>query len=296
MKICKKILPFITAAIITLSFAACSTLPFNENNSITSDESTFGSDSVTYPASVANLMSKYENDLLNDIKRNGITAINTSTTVTGWDPGEIENGTPETGGDAVLSSASLDGIDVSLIAHNISRLPADGIDGGHLEDCGGKLCADRVLLYLKDGEGRKALSTQINSISPGHHRISGECLFDGSTRIYKTAQDGKDYYLLMQYAEYDEDKDALIATFYVLDMELYDILSPKDENGVSGGGLWIIDINAPAESRISSWGQAYQASKRFKYKSGTTFYDPEYGYEITFDMKRGKATVTYPNE
>ncbi|GEM_PF-6577201 len=296
MNVHEKISALITTATLALSLTACSTQLLNKTGGTPNGDNPTGDGSSAYPASVANLMSKYENDLLNDVKKNGLTAINTSTAVTGWDPREIENGTPETGGDAVLSSASLDGIDVSLIAHNISRLPTDGIDGGHLEDCGGKLCADRVLLYLKDDEGRKVLSTQINSISPGHHRISGECLFDGSTRIYKTAQDGKDYYLLMQYAEYDEDKDALIATFYVLDMEFYDILSAKDENGVSSDGLWIIDINAPAESRISSWGQAYQASKRFEYKSGTTFYDPEYGYQITFDMKRGKATVAYPNE
>lgn len=216
----------------------------------------------------------------------------------GWNPEELNYGEPRIGGDAILSSASLDGIDVTLIAHNITHLPGDEIDGqNHTKVCAGNLCAERVLLYLKDSEGRRVLSTQINSlVTTAHHRIPEECLFDGCTRIYEVEQDGETYYLLMQYAEYDEEKDALLATFYILDMELYDAESPKDENGISGGGLWFITISDPAEKRIGGWWQAYQASKGFEYKDGTTFADPEYGYEITFDMKKGTAKVVYPSE
>ncbi|MCM1167200.1 MAG: hypothetical protein NC401_14430 [Ruminococcus sp.] len=296
MNIHRKIFAFVTTAAAALSLAACS-YPENVgfNGAPQGAEQTSDGVSASYLASLENLLNKYENDFLNDLKKNGLPPeADISSCVTGWAPERLAYGDPEKGGDAVLSSASLDGVDVSLIAHNITHLPDDGADEIHTEDCKGTLCAERILLYLKDGEGRKTLSTQINSISPGHHRISGECLFDGSTRIYKTEQDGMTYYLLMQFAEYNEEKDALIATFYVLDMELYDLAVPRDENGITGGGLWCISISAPEGTGMSLWGQAYQASKRFEYKEGTTFADPEYGYEITFDMRRGRAEVTYP--
>lgn len=288
MNIKTKIPALFTAAFIALSVTACGRSQ-HEGGVQTSGNPA--------PAGLEKLMSKYENDLLNDIKNNGLSSDSAPQTVTGWDPDAVKKTAPEIGGDAVLSSVSLDGVDVSLIAHDITHLPDKTPDNiHHTEDCCGCLCAERVLLYLKDGEGRKALSTQINSISPGHHRISGECIFDGCTRICKTEQGGETYYLLMQFAEYDKENDALLAAFYVLDMELYDLSAVKDENGISCGGLWIIGVNAPEGKRIGGWGQAYQASKEFEYRSGTTFYDPVYGYEITFDMKRGSASVAYPNE
>lgn len=296
MKIIQKLSALFLTATITLSITACSTLQTDGGGGASAGGEQTGSNSAAAPTGLEKLMSKYENDLLNDIKKNGLSSEIAPERVTGWNPDTIKYETPEIGGDAILSSASLDGVDVSLVAHNITHLPDGELDGSHhTEDCSRCLCAQNILLYLKDDVGRKTLSTQING-NVGHHRLSEECLFDDSTRIYKTEQDGETYYLLMQFAEYNNEKEALIATFYVLDMELYELGSAKDENGISGGGLWIIDISAPEGCRIGSWWQAYQASKDFEYKSGTTFYDPVYGYEITFDMKRGRAEVAYTNE
>lgn len=218
----------------------------------------------------------------------------------GYDPEELSYSDPKLGGSAVLSSASLDSIDVSLIAHDISHLPGGGVDGvNHWEYCRNSLCADSIALYVKDGEGRRILYPHVNSLSASSARVPDRipeaCLFDGCTRIYKVEQDGETYYLIMQYAEYDEDNGALTAAFHILDTSHYDEAPPKDRNGISGRGLRIFDVNDPESRRIGGWGQAYQASEDFAYKGGTTFVDPVYGYEITFDMKNVTAKVSYPN-
>lgn len=281
MKHSGKITALFTASLLALTFTACSELP---------------SDRSSAAASVKALADKYENDLINDLKSSGSSVKSKTSVTTGWNPDDVICDSVVKGGNAILSSASLDGTEVSLIAHDITHLPEREVDGEyHTKNCDGNLCADEILLYLKDGSGRKILSTQING-NVGHHSISEACLFDGGTRIYKTEQDGETYYLLMQYADFDKEKNALIASFYVLDMELYEYgCGSVDENGVLCGALWFVNIGDPEEKRIGGWAQGYQASKDFEYKEGTTFFDPEYGYEITFDMKKGKAKVVYPS-
>lgn len=281
MKHCRKFTALFTALVIALTLTACG---------VSSSDRTYAT------ASVKALADKYENDFIKDMKNSDNALKDKSVTSTGWNPDGVISDSIVKGGNAILSSASLDGMEVSLIAHDITHLSEREVDGEyHTKNCDGNLCADKILLYLKDSSGRKILSTQING-NVGHHSISEACLFDGGTRIYKTEQDGETYYLLMQYADFDKEKNALIASFYVLDMELYEYgCGSVDENGVLCGALWFVNIGDPEEKRIGGWAQGYQASKDFEYKEGTTFFDPEYGYEITFDMKKGKAKVTYPS-
>lgn len=294
MHLNKKITAFFTALAIALTLAACSKAPSNKPAEPPESAENLAVKPMDNPAD--KLAEKYENDFISDLKKSEDTSISKTEVTIGWDPDAIMSDRLEKGGDAILSSASLDGMDISLIAHDITHLPNDEIDGEyHTANCEGNLCADKILFYLKDDNGRKMLSTQING-SVGHHALSGECLFEGSTRIYKVEQNDRTYYLLMQYALYDKKDNALIASFYVLDMELYEYGSKGvNEDGILCGSLWFVNIADPAEKRIGGWAQGYQASKGFAYKEGTTFYDPEYGYEITFDMKKGRANVVYPN-
>lgn len=301
MSLNKKITAFFTASAIALTLTACSEAPSGGSEPTRGAAENLADKPIDDPVEkpldnpVDKLAKKYENDFISDLKKSGDTSLSRTEATIGWDPEAVTSDRLENGGDAILSRASLDGMNVSLIAHDITHLPDDEIDGElHTANCEGNLCADKILLYLEDDIGRKMLSTQING-SVGHHAIGGECLFDGSTRIYKTEQDGETYYLLMQYAMYDKDGKALIASFYVLDMELYERSAESiGENGILCGSLWFVNIADPGEKRVGGWAQGYQASKEFAFKEGTTFYDPEYGYEITFDMKKGRAKVVYP--
>lgn len=215
------------------------------------------------------------------------TAVSTQGVTTGFDVDAFKyDFDPSIGESGFLSICPSGEIMASLVAYNITHLPGDEVDGiSHTEDCKDYLCAERIALYIQDNRDRRVLSAQFIGDSE-HNRIHGKCLFEFCTRLYNMEQDGKRCYLLMQYTGYDESSESFEAEFFIIDMEAYDNDLPKDEYGISCGSL--IPVSFPDKPRM---GQSH-----FEHMGGTTLFDPEYGYKITFDINNATAAVVYPNE
>lgn len=213
--------------------------------------------------------------------------------IRGWNPEDIPlDGEPALGGSMVASTAELDGITAYLIMRDITKLPGEPYaENGH--DYTGYYGARDIMLYFKDDHGRKALMDGITWHGGEIRYLPRECIFDGATRLYKITEDGEEEYELMQYVDYDKDKDALIARYYHVDMSGYDGGAERDENRISDCEFRAHDIFGA--KRIGGSSRGYQASKSFVQKDNNIFADPEYGYELTLHIKT-QGQAVYPDE
>lgn len=210
--------------------------------------------------------------------------------IRGWNPEELvynEFGDFRyIGANARICTAELDGVTAELILHNIKKeagteLVNELTDFDYTDYIG----AEDIVLYVHDDKGRRFIGTSVTPHSFNDMElININCLFDGCTRLYKTE---KSEYVLMQYADYNNEQNALIATFYNVDLKRKTL---RDENGIYDASDWRVGI--AGNRRIGDWQYGYQASKEFEY-TGAKFQDPVYEYEMFFGER---ARVIYPYE
>lgn len=209
--------------------------------------------------------------------------------IRGWDPEDyLSNGLHENialGESLTLSTAELDGIKVALILHDITKLPGEEYSENGL-DYTNYYGAKDIVLYIIDDKGRKCLQEYVTPHrNDGMQFIHQNCFIGESTRLFKTESDDGEHYVLMQIADYSEENDAPIATFY----DVYMVSDRLDENGISGYGL--IEYYIRGTGRVGGWRFGYQASGDFCHSGGTTFTDPVYNYNISICPNTDKAYV-----
>lgn len=213
-----------------------------------------------------------------------------------WDPDDITvNNNLMIGSSAVVSTAELEGqFTVSLIMHDITKLPGEkySANGHDYTDYWG---AKDIALYIKYANGKKGLFEHVTPHSDGGMEfIHDKCLFEGSTRLLDTGSDLNTTYIpehiVMQYADYDAENDALIARYFE-PMNVYSTHN-VDEHRIPRYGLqpYIID----GIDRIGGWKYGYQASENFYREYGAVYADPEYGYQISFYIP-WRAMALYPD-
>lgn len=211
--------------------------------------------------------------------------------IRGWDPDNLEYNKNDDflyiGANVRVSVAELDGITAELILHNIMKEPGTELvneltDFDYVDYIG----AEDIVLYIHDDKGRRFIETSVTPHSYNDMElINLNCLFDDCTRLYKT--DNSEY-VLMQYADYNNEQSALIARFYIVDLERQ---IRRDENGIYDGGL--TDVEIRGDRRIGGWRYGYQTSKEFEYIGENKFRDLIYGYELLW---RDYGKVIYPDE
>lgn len=204
--------------------------------------------------------------------------------VRGWDPMNAKfDQTPDIGSTAIVSTTELDGIIVSLVLHNITKLPGTSYTkyGFDYTDYWG---AEDIILYAENSDGSKVAEEAVTPHNGETKFLHKDCIFDGATRLY----DIGGAYLAMQYIDRDARTGALIASFLQVDMNVGN--SRLDEYGIANSG--ITAVNVTGIKRIGSWKYGYQASTDFAQTEGTAFADPVYGYEMNF-IVNGGASVTY---
>lgn len=208
----------------------------------------------------------------------------------GWDPKDLIYKKPNDfwviGENVRVSAAEFDGITAELILKNIKKEAGTRLVNELTDfDYTGYVGAEEIALYIHDKDGGRFIT---NNVTPHSYNdmklINAACLFDGSTRIYKTDSE----YVIMQYADYYSEQDMFIAGFYGMDTNR---LLFCDENGIFDCSAWRVSISG--EGRMGGWKYGYQASKSFEYTGGNKFSDPGYGYEMLWD-KYGK--VIYPDK
>ena len=210
--------------------------------------------------------------------------------IRGWDPEELvynEFGDfLYIGANARVFAAELDGITAELILHNIKKEPGKELVNELTDfDYTDYIGAEDIVLYIHDDKGRRFIEPSVTPHSYNDMEfISMSCLFDDCTRLYKT--DNSEY-VLMQYADYNSEQNALIASFYNVDLKQKTL---RDENGIYDASDWRVGI--VGNRRIGGWQYGYQASKEFEYTEAK-FQDLVYEYEIFLGER---ARVIYPYE
>lgn len=216
--------------------------------------------------------------------------------ISDWDPDDIAvNNNLMIGSSTVVSTAELEGrFTVSLIMHDITKLPGKkySANGHDYTDYWG---ARDIALYIKYANGKRSLFEHVTPHSDGGMEfIHDKCLFEGSTRVLDTGSDFNPTYtyipehVVMQYADYDAENDALIARFFEPrgeKLEYNDHINPTYDLQP-----YIID----GIDRIGGWKYGYQASENFYREYGAVYADPEYGYEINFYIP-WRAMAVYPD-
>lgn len=216
--------------------------------------------------------------------------------IRGWNPEDYLSdgicGNAGIGESAVFSAAELDGIKVSLILHDITKLPGEKYsENGH--DYSNYYGAKDIVLYITDDKGRKLI---VKYLTPHMTRnreikfIHKNCFVGEGTRLFrfKPHSIGEQRYVLMQIADYDEENDAPIATFYNCRLGSTYNSGQFDENGISANGMHFV---IRGFGRIGGWGHGYQVSSGFYQSSDITFTDPQYGYTLAIDPNGDTAYV-----
>lgn len=210
--------------------------------------------------------------------------------IRGWDPEKlVDNEFSDylyVGANVRVCTAELDGITAELILHNVKKMPGEKLVNELTDfDYANYIGAENIVLYIYDDKSRRFIATSVTPHSyNGMELINTNCLFDGCTRLYKS----ENKYVLMQYADYNNEQNALIAEFYNIDLERRTF---RDENGIFDASNWHAEVTG--EWRIGGWGYGYQASKEFEYVGGAKFGDPVYGYEMFWN---GYAKVVYKDD
>lgn len=210
--------------------------------------------------------------------------------IRGWDPGKLADNEFSDylyiGANARICTAELDGITAELILHNVKKMPGEKLVNELTDfDYANYIGAENIVLYIYDDKGRRFIATSVTPHSyNGMELINTSCLSDGCTRLYKA----ENKYVLMQYADYNNEQNALIAEFYNVDLERRTF---RDENGIFDASDWRAEV--AGERRIGGWGYGYQASNEFEYVGGAKFSDPVYGYEMFWN---GYAKVVYKDD
>ncbi len=210
--------------------------------------------------------------------------------IRGWDPEDVSpDGELALGGSMTVSSIELDGIRVSLILHEITKLPGEEYFENNY-DYTDYYGAKDIVLYVVDDKGRKVLEENITPHGNDNMRfIHKNCLTPDSTRLFRTESGSEDNFVLMQFADYNEENDAPIARFYEVNTDVVLTDEQFDENGISSRSLFSYKISG--FGRIGGWGYGFQASRDFYYDGGTTFVDPEYRYKIIISPNSDRAHV-----
>ncbi len=214
--------------------------------------------------------------------------------IRGWNPEDYLSdgicGNAGIGESAVFSAAELDGIKVSLILHDITKLPGEEYsENGH--DYLNYYGAKDIVLYITDNKGRKLL---VEYVTPHGNEemkfIHKNCFVGEGTRLFrfKPHSVGEQRYVLMQIADYDEENDAPIATFYNCRLGSTYNSGRFDENGISANGMHYVIWGF---GRIGGWGHGYQVSSGFYQSSDITFTDPKYGYTLAIDPNGDTAYI-----
>ena len=225
----------------------------------------------------------------------------------GWDPEKLEyDPYPEVGESAIVSTASADDMTVSLVMLDVRKRPGEQHYSFPLENQLNNWAAGEICVYVKVGDKRMiAYLPPADGVS-GSVLLPENCLFDGCTRLFRTETDGETHYLFMMLYK-DNSGGELVSSFYDIDIDSYTVKDKvndelkyqtdetrKDENGIRYS-LHFLQPNEVSADGIAEMNEGLRVSESFAYKSGATFVDPVYGYEITFDMKNGTAAVSYPN-
>lgn len=211
--------------------------------------------------------------------------------IRGWNPDDITaDGELVLGGSAVVSQAELNGVTVSLILHDITKLPGEerSINGFDYTDYWG---ARDIVLYAKNRGGDKVIYDEVSWLYNDEEKfIHSKCLFNGGTRLLQRNKPS----FVVQYVDYDEDKDAYIASFLDVNPQYarYEF-GEKDENNISNYGIFRFIVDGT--DRIGGVGYGYQASGRFYRKNSSVFVDAEYGYELHLNDAT-TAKLIYPDK
>ncbi len=235
----------------------------------------------------------YENIKLDDLR--------------GWDPEKLEyDPYPEVGESAIVSTASAGDMTVSLVMLDVRKRPGEQHYSFPLENALNMWAAGEICVYVKDGDKRMIAYLPPTDGVCGSVFLFENQLFDGCIRLFRTETDGKTHYLLMMLYK-DTSGSELVPLFYDIDIDFYTVKDKandelkyqadetrKDENGIRYSLHYLQTIEVSADG-IAGMNEGLRVSESFAHKEGTTFVDPVYGYEITFDMKNGTATVSYPN-
>ncbi|MBD5129394.1 MAG: hypothetical protein HDT43_05670 [Ruminococcaceae bacterium] len=207
--------------------------------------------------------------------------------IRGWNPDEITGGELVLGGSAVASKSELNGMTVSLILHDITKLPGEEriVNGFDYTDYWG---AKDIVLYAKTDDGEKYIYDDVSWLYNDEERfIHSKCVSNGGTRLYQRKHPD----FVVQYVDYDADNDAFIARFFNI-IEGYDP-HRTDENKISSFGIFSYFVDGI--DRLGGVGFGYQTSGRFYRKSSSVFVDEEYGYELHFS-EPANIKLVYPDK
>lgn len=213
--------------------------------------------------------------------------------IRGWNPDEIPYegicGNFSLGETAAFSTAELDGIRATLILHDITKLPGEEYsENGH--DYTDYYGAKDIVLYVTDGKGNKTLEEYVTPHENDDMKfIHKNCFIGEGTRWFKTESDYGEHYILMQIADYNEEKGAPIARFYKYGFDRVYGYDNLDENGIMASCMVWYEIWG--FGRIGGWGYGYQASSEFYQSGDTTFTDPVYNYKLSIALNGDTAYV-----